>query len=129
MTRALWLAVVAYAAASLAHFVHNAEFVADYPNLPAWISRGTVYAVWCAITAVGIAGVVLAKRGRGAAGPVTLAIYAALGLAGLDHYVVASPMVHTAAMNGTIIVETITAAALLLAAIVHARPALSREEA
>ena len=32
-----------YLAASLLHFVHNAEFLSDYPNLPAWLTRSQVY--------------------------------------------------------------------------------------
>ena len=31
----LWC-LLAYTAASLFHYTHNAVFLADYPNLPAW---------------------------------------------------------------------------------------------
>ena len=44
------------AAASLVHFTHNAEFLGEYPDLPAWISRMLVYAVWCGLSSVGLVG-------------------------------------------------------------------------
>jgi hypothetical protein len=34
----IWLLAL-YGLASLAHFAHNAEYLAAYPNLPAWLSR------------------------------------------------------------------------------------------
>jgi branched-chain amino acid transport system permease protein len=50
-----------YCTASLIHFVHNAEFVADYPNLPAWLTRSKVYLAWLAVTSVGVVGLVLVR--------------------------------------------------------------------
>jgi hypothetical protein len=44
--RSLLALVLVHALASLVHFVHNATFLADYPNMPAWITPGGVYAVW-----------------------------------------------------------------------------------
>jgi hypothetical protein len=44
------LPCLAYAAASLVHFVHNAEFLADYPSMPAWLSRATVYGAWLGLS-------------------------------------------------------------------------------
>lgn len=43
-----------YATASLIHFVHNAEFLADYPNLPQTWTRAEVYLAWAGMTALGI---------------------------------------------------------------------------
>jgi hypothetical protein len=54
-TRLLTLAL-AYAAASLFHHVHNAAFLGDYPNMPAWLTPAGVYAAWLGVTAVGIVG-------------------------------------------------------------------------
>jgi hypothetical protein len=39
----LLIFLVAYAIASLVHYSHNAEFLGDYPNMPAWLSRAQVY--------------------------------------------------------------------------------------
>ncbi len=60
---ALWLAAACYFAASLAHFSHNAEYIAFYPNMPAWLTREQVYLVWLAITGVGAAGWLMLRLG------------------------------------------------------------------
>jgi len=108
--------LLAYAAASLFHHLHNAEFLADYPNLPAWISRAKVYAAWLAVTAVGLAGYVLARRGYRLAGLALIGAYAALGFDSLAHYALAPWSAHTALMNLSIGLEVATAALLLVAA-------------
>jgi hypothetical protein len=110
--RALLLLVLAHAAASLVHFVHNAAYLADYPNMPVWLSPAGIYGVWLAEAAIGALGVLLMLRGR-RAGLVLIAIYAVLGLAGLDHYTLAPMTAHTLAMNATIWLETVTAIVLL----------------
>lgn len=111
--RSLIVLVLVHAATSLLHFVHNAVFLDDYPNMPAWISPAGVYGVWLAEAAIGAAGAVLWLRGRAAAGLALLAVYAVLGLAGLDHYTLAPMSAHTIAMNATIWLETATGIALL----------------
>ena len=56
MTKTLTVLLVAYAAATLLHFAHNAEFLAEYPNMPAWLTRTKVYAAWLMLSALGAAG-------------------------------------------------------------------------
>lgn len=107
----------AYCVASLLHFVHNAEYLAQYPNMPSWLSRGKVYAAWSAITALGVLGLVVARTRYAVAGLVLVAIYATLGFDGLGHYALAPPTAHTAAMNFTIGFEVIAAAVLLVFAL------------
>jgi len=114
--RTLLALVVVHAAASLVHFVHNATFLADYPNMPVWITPGGIYAVWLAEAAVGAAGVWLFLRGR-MIGLALIAIYAVLGFAGLDHYMLAPISAHTVAMNSTIWLETATGVVLLVFAV------------
>ena len=75
-----------YAAASLLHFVHNAEYLADYPNLPTWLSRADVYLVWLALAAIGAAGWALYRFGQRLAGLLLIGTYAAVGFDGLLHY-------------------------------------------
>jgi hypothetical protein len=104
----------AYCIASLAHFVHNAEFLAQYPNMPAWLSRAKVYAAWSLITAIGAIGLVVARSRFALAGLILLAIYAALGFDGLGHYALAPISAHTLAMNLTIGFEVAAAAVLLV---------------
>ena len=108
--------LIIYCAASLIHFVHNAEFVSEYPNLPVWITRSRVYLAWLAVTAVGAAGVVLLRLGLRSPGLLLVAGYAALGFAGLDHYWVAPVAAHSLAMNATIWGEVAAAAVLFVAA-------------
>lgn len=112
--RLLFLLLGVYAAASLIHFVHNAEFLSDYPGLPASWSRGGVYVAWVAMTAVGGIGALLVYRGRELMGLVALAVYAALGLDSLGHYVVAPVSAHTMMMNTTILLEVGAAGLVLL---------------
>jgi len=106
-----------YCAASLVHFAHNAEFVADYPNLPAWLTRSKVYLAWFAVTSVGVAGVILLRLRLRVIGLLFIAGYALLGFAGLDHYRIAPFAAHSWAMHATIGFEVASAAVLLLVTI------------
>jgi hypothetical protein len=111
--RSLLALVLVHAAASLVHFAHNATFLADYPHMPAWLSPAGIYAVWLAQAAIGAVGVLLFLRGR-RIGLALIAIYAVLGFAGLDHYVLAPMSAHTPAMNATIWLEFATGMLLLV---------------
>ena len=43
----VWTLLAVYFFASLAHFAHNAEFIAYYPNMPAWLTRDATNAtIW-----------------------------------------------------------------------------------
>jgi hypothetical protein len=119
---ALW----AYAAASLFHHVHNATFLAAYPNLPAWLSPVQVYAAWTVVTAVGVLGYLLLRLRHARGGLAVLGLYAVLGLAGLDHYVRAPVAAHSHAMNLSIGCE-VTTAVLLLIVVAAELTALLRE--
>jgi hypothetical protein len=112
--RTLPTLLLLYGVFSLVHFIHNAEFVRDYPNLPASWSRVDVYAAWLAMTGVGIAGWLVLRRGHRIAGLGVLAVYAMLGVDSLGHYVLAPLSAHTHAMNGTILLEVGSAALVLV---------------
>ena len=114
--RALPWLLLLYCATSLLHFVHNAKYLADYPNLPAWISRASVYGVWGGILMIGLGGYLLYRRGHLLIGLTLLALYTALGFDGLLHYGRAPMAAHTLAMNLTIWTE-VAAAAVALAAV------------
>ena len=110
--KTLPILLLVYVVASLIHFIHNAEFLADYPNLPTSWTRSGVYLAWIVMTLVGAAGWTLVCRGYQRTGLLVLSVYAALGLDSLGHYAVAPLSNHTAVMNSTILLE-VTAAALV----------------
>jgi len=111
--RFLLPAAAIYCVASLAHFSHNAEYCGDYPNLPEWITRASVYATWIGLTAIGATGLYLARSRHGVTGLILTAVYGAEGLGGLSHYTLAPMSQHSAAMNFTIWFEAITGVVLL----------------
>lgn len=103
-----------YGLASLMHFVHNAEFLTDYPNLPASWSRTGVYLAWVAMTFIGLGGWLLMVRGFPRVGLLLLIVYALLGFDSLGHYVAAPISDHTLTMNSTILFEVAAAALVLI---------------
>jgi len=117
LVKALPVLLLLYAGASFAHFAHNAEFLADYPNLPSWLTRAQVYAVRFALAGLGVLGYVLIRVRHYRLGLVTLAVYAAVGLDGLLHYTRAPFAAHSAAMNATILAEVAAAGLVLFAAL------------
>jgi hypothetical protein len=105
--------LLAYGGASLLHFAHNAAFLVDYPNMPAWLSAQKILTAWLILTAVGAAGYLLVCKGRPLIGLSTLAVYAAFGFDGFAHYGLAPFAHHTSIMHLTIWLEATTAAVLL----------------
>ena len=114
-----WLAVIAlvYGAASLAHHLHNAMFLHDYPNLPPSLSVARVWLAWCATALIGVVGYVLTRRRDEVPGLLLLVVYAALGLLGLLHYHLAPIADHSFTMNATIGCEVASATVLLIAVV------------
>ena len=103
-----------YATTTLIHFAHNAEYLAQYPNLPSSWSRADVYLAWGGVTAIGLLGYVLYYRHYWRAGLVVLALYACLGFDGLLHYTRAPLTHHSTTMNLTIWAEVVAAALFLV---------------
>lgn len=109
--------LLTYGAASLVHYAHNAEFLIDYPNMPAWLSPARVYAAWLGVTAIGLVGFLLICRGYQLTGLAVSGVYGVLGLDGLGHYTLASLSAHTFTMSLTIWLEAATAVLLLTAVV------------
>jgi hypothetical protein len=107
--------ILAYGAASLLHFIHNAQFARDYPNFPDWIGALQVYGVWLIVAATGVGGYFLMRFGSRVPGLIVTALYAGFGFNGLLHYSLAPMSAHTLAMNATILTEVALAAVLLCA--------------
>lgn len=105
--------LLTYTAASLFHYTHNAVFLDQYPNMPAWLSPAQVYAAWLAVTGTGLVGYLLVRNGYRFTGLTVLAAYGALGLDGLGHYHLAPLAAHTFMMNLTIWLEVLTAVLVL----------------
>jgi hypothetical protein len=103
-----------YGATSLLHHFHNAVYLHDYPNLPLWLTAGGVWAAWLVVAGTGLAGYWIYSRLSRAAGLVLISVYAAFGLAGLDHYTIAPVGAHSVAMNLTILLEVVSAVVLLV---------------
>jgi hypothetical protein len=114
MTRLLLALVATYFAASLAHFSHNARYIAFYPGMPAWLTPGKVWLFWFAVTGVGLVALALARLGLPKVGLLALGVYGALGLDGLLHYSLGLCSQHTLLANLTIWAEATTGLALLL---------------
>jgi hypothetical protein len=108
-----WLLAL-YAGTSLLHFTHNAEYLAQYPNLPVSWTRADVYLAWCCVTAVGLLGYVLYRSGLQRVGLTVLAIYGGLGFDGLLRYTRAPIGHHSSTMNFTIWAEASAAAVFLI---------------
>src|SRR5687768_1614630 len=110
--------MLAYAAASLLHHVHNAEFLADYPNMPRWLTPKLVYAAWLATTSLGLAGYVFLRKGNELTGLGLVALYGATGLYGLAHYALAPASAHGLFSNLSIWLEAATGFLLLAATVI-----------
>lgn len=54
--RMLTTSMLLYGAASFVHFARNAAYLADYPNMPSWLSASGVMAAWAVVAAIGLAG-------------------------------------------------------------------------
>lgn len=115
----VWIVLAIYFVASLAHFSHNAEYIAFYPGMPASLTRETVYLAWLGVTAVGAAGLGVLTLGAAPLGIALLALYGALGLDGLAHYTLALCSEHTLAANLTIWFESAAGVALAVTSVIY----------
>ncbi|HJY05447.1 MAG TPA: hypothetical protein VJ323_03975 [Bryobacteraceae bacterium] len=117
LDRSLVALLISYTLASLAHFVHNAEFLNEYPNMPDWLSQAEVYGSWLAVVGLGLAGYLLYQWRFRSLGLITIAFYGVCGLDGLTHYALAPIGAHTQTMHSTILLEAITGLVLTIKAV------------
>jgi hypothetical protein len=115
------LLIALYTLASLAHFTHNAEYIAFYPGLPVWMTRESVYLAWLAVAGVGLLAYGAYMFGERRIAACLLLIYGLLGVDGLLHYTLALCSEHTLATNITIWTEVLLGLMLACAAAVWFR--------
>jgi len=129
LPRYVWVLAATYFVASLAHFAHNAEYIAFYPGMPGWITREHVYLAWLGITAIGVLALLLLRLGLYVFGIAVVGMYGAFGLDGLAHYTLALCSEHTFVTNVTIWSEAISGLLLLLvSAVLFSRSVLVQHE-
>ena len=112
------LLFVLYTVASLTHFSHNAEYIAFYPGLPAWMTRESVYLAWLAVASVGLLALLAGWKGWSRIAAALLVAYGLLGADGLLHYTLALCSEHTFVTNFTIGAEVVLGVTLACAAAV-----------
>lgn len=105
--------LLAYMVGSFIHHFHNAQFIAEYPNMPGGFPVSVAYFVWGFATLVGLLGYYFARRGHEPLGLGLVGVYAAYGLMVLGHYKLAPLSAHSVGANVTIGIELVTAALLL----------------
>jgi hypothetical protein len=110
----LLVLMLLYGAASLLHHMHNATFLDDYPNMPAWLSVADVYLAWSVVAVTGVAAYLLLRGGFRTTGLLVAAAFASFGFDGLAHYAVAPWSAHTIGMHVTILTEVLLAAAVVV---------------
>jgi hypothetical protein len=110
----LRIVMIVYGVASLMHFAHNAVYLREYPNMPAWLTPVGVWAAFVAVTAIGVLGYCIYRFRSRAVGVLIIAVYGTMGFGGLDHYVAAPVAAHSIVMNMTIASEAAAAATLLI---------------
>ncbi|WP_254510801.1 hypothetical protein [Anatilimnocola floriformis] len=116
-----------YGTASFAHHVHNTIYLADYPNMPRWLTPLGVMVAWAFVASFGVIGGILVRNRLPTLGYLSLALFASLGFCGLDHYAIADISRHTFAMNATILIEVATGCTLLIAVLCRL-PSVMRAE-
>jgi len=115
LPKQIQLLVLVFFAANLAHFVHNAEYIAYYPGMPSWLTREKVYLAWVAGVSIGLSGLPVYRTKLKVLGLALVATYGASGIDGLAHYTLALCSDHTLATNLTIWFEVLAGLSLLIA--------------
>ena len=116
----LLLFLLATASASVIHYADNILRFAVYPE-PAWDNARLTDAFWFVMTPFGVAAYLLYRRGRTWPALLSAYTYVAMNMVVLGHYLYAKPWRLPFVINGTILVEAVTAGCLLAyVAAIHA---------
>lgn len=113
----VWAIAALYGLCTFAHFAHNAEFLAYYPNLPDEFTREVIYLLWMGLSTVGMVALPVYMLGRCITALLLLALYGLLGLSCLAHYSVGAVDEHTLTANLLILFQGLSGLALAVKAL------------
>jgi hypothetical protein len=88
--RTVGAVVLASIAFTAFHFTDNYVSIETYPQ-PDWVSEAVVLVAWPLLTAFGVAGYLLYRRGSLAAAHACLLVYSYTGISSLGHFLSGSP--------------------------------------
>lgn len=101
--------IILYCSASLFHFMHNAIYIDEYPDLSGGVSAIGVSIAWIGFTCIGLVSYVLIHRDKRFIVPILLVAYGALEFDGMGHYSLEPISSHTYMLNVAIWFEAIAA--------------------
>jgi len=110
------LVLGAAVASTLVHYTDNFVNIDDYPQ-PHWITHAVIPTAWVLLTAFGLGGYALFRRGRYTAAGLCLLVYSYTGLSSLGHYPYGAPSDFSIKMHAGILVDGVTGAAVLAVAL------------
>lgn len=114
--RAVRVVLGAAIVSSILHYTDNLVNIEDYPQ-PHWINEAVVPSAWVILTAIGIAGYALFRRGRYGAAGLCWLVYSYTGLSSLAHYSFGPWSEFSPKMHAGIWLDGLTGAAVLAVAI------------
>lgn len=94
------------------HYTDNYLYFDEYPQ-PGSLQRWQVWAAWLLLTAVGVAGYALYRRGYAGPAYVCLVVYSYTGLSSLGHYLYGSLGEFSAKQHAFIAVDGLTGASVI----------------
>ena len=114
--RVVRLVLGAAIASTLVHYTDNFVNIDDYPQ-PHWINHAVIPSAWVILTAVGLAGYALFRRGSYTAAGLCFLVYSYTGLSSLAHYSFGPMSEFTTKMHAGIWLDGATGAAVLVVAL------------
>lgn len=103
-------------ASTLVHYTDNLVNIEDYPQ-PHWINHAVIPTAWAILTAIGLGGYALFRRGSYTAAGVCLLVYSYTGLSSLGHYSYGPMSEFTTKMHAGIWLDAVTGTAVLVVAL------------
>jgi hypothetical protein len=114
--RVVRLVLGAAIVSTLIHYTDNFVNIEEYPQ-PHWINHAVIPTVWVILTAVGLGGYALFRRGSYAAAGLCFLVYSYTGLSSLGHYSYGPLSDFSTKMHAGIWLDALTGAAVLVVAL------------